>query len=136
MSTFTEEMRELLRSRGYDPANAARLEEEGMGPHELEHILKTTKPGERGSLEYTRGIKKRSDLGTYKDISKLPTALDKSSRSQWREEQWREPDVWVHGDYSSTAIYGFVQFRQYSARVGRLQLGHGCAGLGMGDVLP
>lgn len=55
------EMEELLEGRGYDPAHAKKLQQEGMGPHELEHILKTTKPGGVGSLEYTHrfGMKRR-----------------------------------------------------------------------------
>lgn len=52
------EMQGLLRHHGYDPNDAKKLQEEGMGSTELEHILKTTRPGEMGSLEYTRNIKR------------------------------------------------------------------------------
>ncbi len=50
-----EEMEELLSSRGYNPKYAQDLQDEEMGPYELEHILKN-KPGSVGSLERTHGI--------------------------------------------------------------------------------
>lgn len=53
------EMEQLLKARGYDPGEAHRLQDEGMGPIELEHILKTTEPGSVGSLEYTHNIQKK-----------------------------------------------------------------------------
>lgn len=52
------EMQDILKSNGYNPADATKLQEEGMGPYELEHRIKTTKPGEMGSLEYTHGLKR------------------------------------------------------------------------------
>ena len=51
------EMRGLLEDRGYDPAFAIDLLEEGMGPHELEERL-GHKPGSFGSLEYTHEIER------------------------------------------------------------------------------
>jgi hypothetical protein len=52
------EMEQLLVAAGYDPAHAARLRAEGMGPFELEDRLKH-KPGSVGSLPYTHGIEPR-----------------------------------------------------------------------------
>jgi hypothetical protein len=52
------ELEELLAVNGYDPDEARKLQYEGMGPYELEHILKTTRPGGVGSLEYTHRIKR------------------------------------------------------------------------------
>jgi predicted RNase H-like nuclease (RuvC/YqgF family) len=52
------EMEEILREHGYDPKDAKKLQAEGMGPHELEHRIKSTTPGEMGSLEYTHRLKK------------------------------------------------------------------------------
>ena len=51
------EMREMLERRGYDPAHAIDLLEEGMGPYELEGRLEH-RPGEVGSLEYTHEIER------------------------------------------------------------------------------
>jgi hypothetical protein len=49
------EMEDLLQRYGYDPAYAADLRHEGMGPYELESRLKN-RPGSIGSLEYTHNI--------------------------------------------------------------------------------
>lgn len=53
-----QEMEGVLKKHGYDPKDAKALLAEGMGPEELEHRIKTTKPGEVGSLEYTHKLKK------------------------------------------------------------------------------
>jgi len=50
------EMEELMENHGYDPKDAKKLQDEGMGSYELEHRLKTTRPGGMGSLEYTHRI--------------------------------------------------------------------------------
>lgn len=52
------EMIEIMERYGYSAEDARKLSAEGMGPMELEHILRTTKPGGMGSLEYTRRIHK------------------------------------------------------------------------------
>jgi hypothetical protein len=52
------EMEQILRKHGYDPKDATKLLEEGMGPHELEHRIRSTKSGQMGSLEYTHRMKK------------------------------------------------------------------------------
>jgi len=54
---YLREMEELLEKRGYDPKDAKTLQDEGMGPYELEYTLKF-QPGSVGSLEYTHGFKK------------------------------------------------------------------------------
>jgi len=56
---FLEEMKEILRRHGYNPAAAVALAREGMGPHELEHRIRSTTPGGVGSLEFTHRIHKR-----------------------------------------------------------------------------
>jgi hypothetical protein len=53
-----KEMQELLKKYDYDPKDAKKLQHEGMGSYELEHILKSFKPGAMSSLEYTHGLKK------------------------------------------------------------------------------
>jgi len=53
------EMEEILKEHGYNPHDAKKLQDEGMGAFELEHRIKSTKPGAMGSLEYTHGLKKK-----------------------------------------------------------------------------
>lgn len=50
-----QEMQGLLKAKGYDPSDAKKLQEEGMGSYELEHRLK--KPSD---LERTHGLKKKA----------------------------------------------------------------------------
>lgn len=52
------ELEAILKKHGYDPKDAKKLNDEGMGPEELEHRIKSTKPGGIGSLEYTHRIHK------------------------------------------------------------------------------
>jgi len=59
---FVHEMSDILSKYGYDPKEAERLAAEGMGPEELEHRIRSTEPGEVGSLEYTHRIHKRRHL--------------------------------------------------------------------------
>ena len=54
-----EEMRELLHARGFDKRDAERLQDEGMGPIELNGRLRQA-PGSVGSLEYTHNLKRKS----------------------------------------------------------------------------
>jgi hypothetical protein len=65
-----KEMQDLLKKNGYDPKDAKKLQNDGMGLYELEHRIKTTKPGEMGSLEYTHDLKKKT-----------------ASDEEWKEEQ-------------------------------------------------
>ncbi len=55
-----KEMQDLLKKHGYDSKDAKKLQQDGMGPYELEHRIKTTQPGEMGSLEFTHGLKKKT----------------------------------------------------------------------------
>lgn len=64
-----QEMAALLKRHGYDPDDAERLHDEEMGSSELEHILKTTRPGEMGSLEYTRGLRKIKTAASLSDLN-------------------------------------------------------------------
>ena len=59
-----KEMGDMIYLAGYWRDDAETLQEEGMGPEELRHILQTTTPGGVGSLEYTHRIKRRPDAGT------------------------------------------------------------------------
>jgi SNF2-related domain/N-6 DNA Methylase/Helicase conserved C-terminal domain len=52
------ELADVLTGNGYDPADAARLQAEGMGPEELRECIKMT-PGTVGSLEHTYGLLQR-----------------------------------------------------------------------------
>ena len=52
-----QEMSDLLGVCGYDPDQAEKLFDEGMGTFELEERLRHT-PGAVGSLEYTHRLKK------------------------------------------------------------------------------
>jgi hypothetical protein len=54
----TKELERILARHGYDPKKASALEAEGMGALELEHRIKSARPGSMGSLEYTHGFKK------------------------------------------------------------------------------
>jgi len=58
------ELQAILKKHGYDPKDAAKLAKEGMGPEELEHRIKSTKPGEKGSLEYTHNLNRIWDKKT------------------------------------------------------------------------
>lgn len=51
------EMRALLKSHGYDPADVKILQKDDIGPEELRRRLRV-KSGAMGSLEYTHNIKK------------------------------------------------------------------------------
>ena len=53
-----KEMQDILKKHGYNPKDAKGLQKEGMGPMELEHRIKTTKPGGWASLEYTHNLSK------------------------------------------------------------------------------
>ena len=57
-SAELKELQDILKEHGYDPKDAKALAKEGMGPTELEHRIKTTKPGGKGSLEYTHNLHK------------------------------------------------------------------------------
>lgn len=57
-SSDLKEMEDILKKHGYDPKDAKALQAEGMGSHELEHRIKSTKPGGWASLEYTHNLKK------------------------------------------------------------------------------
>jgi hypothetical protein len=81
------ELQEMLRRHGYDPNDAKKLQEEGMGATELEHILKTTRPGEMGSLEYTHNFKriktaarKPKSLAEKKDLQLLIDRLKRNPK--------------------------------------------------------
>jgi hypothetical protein len=67
------EMRALLASHGYDPAEAEMLSEEGMGPEELGHRLRTA-PSGVGSLNYTHGLRQNPALG----VEALPAPIARS----------------------------------------------------------
>jgi hypothetical protein len=54
------EMEQILAAHGYDPKDARALQNEGMGPYELEHRLRTA-PSGWGSLTYTHGLKKNPE---------------------------------------------------------------------------
>jgi hypothetical protein len=54
-----KELEAILEAHGYDPKDAKKLNEEGMGPYELEHRIKSTSAGGMGSLEFTHGIHKK-----------------------------------------------------------------------------
>ena len=47
---IAEKIQDILKRHGYDPKDAKKLQDEGMGPEELEHRIKTTRPGGMGSL--------------------------------------------------------------------------------------
>ena len=49
---------DALTRGGYDPADAARLQAEGMGPEELRERLKVL-PGAIGSLQHSHGLLQR-----------------------------------------------------------------------------
>jgi hypothetical protein len=53
------EMQTILENYGYNPTDAYIFYREGIGPYELEYRIKTTQPGEIGSIEYTHNIKKK-----------------------------------------------------------------------------
>ena len=53
-----KDMEDMLRSKGYDPADAKKLQSEGMGVYELEDRLKK-RPGTDGSLDDTHGLKRK-----------------------------------------------------------------------------
>jgi len=57
-----KEMEGILKEHGYNPRDAKKLQGEGMGTHELERRIKSTKPGAAGSLEYTHGLKKKANM--------------------------------------------------------------------------
>jgi len=62
-AVFVDRMTEILRKHGYDPKVAWHLAREGMRPEELEHRIRSTKPGAVGSLEYTHGLHKLGPAG-------------------------------------------------------------------------
>jgi len=41
------EMQDILKANGYNPTDAMKLQDEGMGPDELEHRIRSTKPSQR-----------------------------------------------------------------------------------------
>jgi predicted nucleic acid-binding Zn-ribbon protein len=51
------EIEAILKKHGYNPEDAGKLAKDGMGPEEVLHRIKSTKSGEKGSLEYTHGLK-------------------------------------------------------------------------------
>jgi hypothetical protein len=77
------EMKKLMSGHGYDPKDADSLQDEGMGSHELEHILKSTRPGGVGSLEYTHKIHKKQASTT--------SVADQAIRSRFEEGKPADP---------------------------------------------
>lgn len=77
------EMKTLMSDHGYDPNDADRLQDEGMGTYELEHILKTTHSGGMGSLEYTHKIHKKQASTT--------SVADQAIRSRFEEGKPADP---------------------------------------------
>jgi hypothetical protein len=75
------EMESLLKKHGYDPKDAKRLQAEEMGPEELAHILKTTKPGAMGSLEYTHNLKKIKTARSAMTAEQIAERLFKSANA-------------------------------------------------------
>jgi len=59
------EMEALLKKSGYNPKDAKKLLDGGMGPTELGHRLKV-KSGDKGSLEHTHGLQKLAADGDEK----------------------------------------------------------------------
>jgi len=92
-SSELREMQELLQKHGYNPKDAQKLQKEGMGTYELEHRLKTTKPGGMGSLEYTHGLKKQASDEVV------------GYGRGYRRNYPRDPS-WINAKYPGTAIDG------------------------------
>lgn len=98
-ATELKEMQDLLKARGYDPKDAKKLQDDGMGPYELEHRLKTTKPGEMGSLEFTHNLKKKKASDEEKE-SRFeegkpadPTEnMSPEDAKRWKEEHEKNKD--------------------------------------------
>ncbi len=78
-SSELKEMEEILQEHGYDPKDAKALQTEGMGSHELEHRIKSTKPGGMGSLEYTHKLKKIKHTASDWKVSSTPEQWEMAS---------------------------------------------------------
>jgi predicted RNA methylase len=71
---------DVLTQGGYDPADAARLQAEGMGPDELRERIKGL-PGSLGSLQHTHGLRQRN----------APAATSHVPDTTTVDEAWDEP---------------------------------------------
>ena len=92
-----KELQDILKEHGYDPKDAKALAKEGIGPTELEHCIKTTKPGQKGSLEYTHNLKKLSHF--EEGVPADPT----ENMSEEDAQKWKDMNE-EHRDNFKTAF--------------------------------
>lgn len=86
-----KEMQDILKEHGYNPSDAKKLQDEGMGPHELERRIKSTKPGGMGSLEYTHNLKKKAaDEAKQSKFEKGKPADPTENMSPEDAKKWKE----------------------------------------------
>ncbi len=81
-SPFIDEMRELLKKKGYDPHHAEALVTEGMGPEELRGRL-AIRPGEVGSIEYTHRIHRAHQSNPSRERWTPPSHWRQHGGDQW-----------------------------------------------------
>ncbi len=139
-ATELKEMQDLLKARGYDPKDAKKLQNDGMGPYELEHRLKTTKPGEMGSLEFTHNLKKKAS-GDEKE-SRFeegkpadPTEnMSPEDARKWKEEHAKNKDNFKEASVPVDRLKGAVESIERACKDIKHHLGKG-EKTPMGDVL-
>jgi hypothetical protein len=86
-SSELKEMEEILQAHGYDPKDAKALQAEGMGTFELEHRIKSTKPGGIGSLEYTHRLKKVKHSAADWKVATSPQQWDAAAEILEQKEE-------------------------------------------------
>lgn len=113
-ATELKEMQDLLKARGYDPKDAKKLQDDGMGPYELEHRLKTTKPGEMGSLEFTHNLKKKASNDEKESRFEEGKPADPTENMspedarKWKEEHAKNKDNFKAAEDYSGKVYVVV----------------------------
>ncbi len=130
-ATELKEMQDLLKARGYDPKDAKKLQNDGMGPYELEHRLKTTKPGEMGSLEFTHNLKKKAS-GDEKE-SRFeegkpadPTEnMSPEDAKKWKEEHAKNKDNFKAASVPVDRLKGAVESIERACKDIKHHLGKG-----------
>jgi hypothetical protein len=111
-----------------------------MGPYELEHRLKTTKPGEMGSLEFTHNLKKKASdddkLSRFEEGKPAdPTEnMSPEDAKKWKEEHDKNKDNFKEASVPTDRLKGAVESIERACKDIKHHLGKG-EKTPMGDVL-
>ena len=117
-SKFLQEMQAMLSAKGYDPAFATTLQDEGMGPEELAERLKDT-----AQFEFNYNVPKKSAVPT-------PVAKSATSQEQWElaaeiiKEGEDHPAIKALKEQYDKIVKALKECEQRSKRMQQIVVGH------------